>query len=217
VTIFQLIYKGFIIQSTPGNGNQICVSAALTFEFKTRRSYAFIHGIPCKAYDTLINDIPDYGKIETPLLIPVMIIERNLERWVMYLDNLHEQLYDYERTLGIRYGESRPADPRNVDFTKFSQSLNSLTTNLSYAAWACKATARHLDFLDLVITRYGTQAARHGIPQEHLDDVQDIFQDTHAHLRSWNEGIQDRVEYLLKRGQALVQTVSGKSIKEGVR
>jgi len=65
-----------------------------------------------------------------------------------------------------------------------------------------------LDFLDQVAKRYRTQAHANKIAEDESVEVELLLLDSHAHMRSWNAGLEDRAEYLSKRGQALVQTVS---------
>ncbi|KAF2626695.1 hypothetical protein BU25DRAFT_422434 [Macroventuria anomochaeta] len=104
--------------------------------------------------------------------------------------------------LGIRFDDLFKLDPAKLDCGTLSKDLNAANTRLAYAIWACKATARQLDFMDSVAKRYREQAIRQG-----LSESQAIENEAHAHRRAWSKGISDRAEYLSKRGQALVQTV----------
>jgi hypothetical protein len=65
-----------------------------------------------------------------------------------------------------------------------------------------------LDFLDQVAKRYKRQADANKISEDDSTEIEQLLLDTHSELRSWNAGLEDRAEYLSKRGQALVQTVS---------
>jgi hypothetical protein len=62
--------------------------------------------------------------------------------------------------------------------------------------------------MDSVSLRYAMQAAANNVSAVEVAEVQLSMQGSHAYLRSWNQGIVDRVDYLTKRLQALSQSVS---------
>ncbi|KAJ4323391.1 hypothetical protein N0V94_001863 [Neodidymelliopsis sp. IMI 364377] len=60
--------------------------------------------------------------------------------------------------------------------------------------------------MDSVTVRYRALAIENGIPDYEAFEVEQSLLDSHAYLRSWNQGLADRVEYLSKRLQALSQS-----------
>lgn len=67
---------------------------------------------------------------------------------------------------------------------------------------------RQLDFLNDIAERYHSQAIKNGISIGEATEVKSLLLETYAQLWSWNAGLDDLAEYLLKRVQALVQTMS---------
>lgn len=169
--------------------------------------YVFMHGLANLNYDEYSYAI-QYGAAKaTAFLMPSIMIQRGLEQRLKALNLWQDKIYWHERRLGIRFDHHENPDLTTVDFTTLSKDLNAANTNLAYVLWSCKSTTRQLDFLDLVAKRYRAQAISNGMAQDAVSEVETILLEAHAHLRSWNAGLEDRAEYLSKRGQALVQTV----------
>lgn len=169
--------------------------------------YTFMHGADCEHYDHLSQVIEKHATSESPFLIPSVIIRFNLEYRTESLNHWHDRLYWHERNIGIRFDDHYKPNVTELDYSTLSKNLNAANTRIAYTVWACKATARQLDFMDLVAARYREQAIRKGLPEDRAFEVEASMVEEHANLRAWNEGIIDRAEFLSKRGQALVQTV----------
>jgi hypothetical protein len=58
-----------------------------------------------------------------------------------------------------------------------------------------------------VAEKYAAMAVVDGIEKDEAQEIKLLLLETHAHLRSWNHGLEGWAEYLSKRAQALVQTV----------
>lgn len=52
--------------------------------------------------------------------------------------------------------------------------------------------------------RYRVGAVRKGLAEDRTIEIEASIIETHAHLRSWNQVISDRAEYLPQRSQAPV-------------
>ncbi|KAH7396402.1 hypothetical protein BKA66DRAFT_455045 [Pyrenochaeta sp. MPI-SDFR-AT-0127] len=200
-------YLSFIIQSVPGAANNVCVGTSFTYHFPTRHMYLFMHGLANVSFDDLSYSIQWGAASATAFLIPSIVIQRNLEQRLKALNLWQDKIYWHERRLGIRFDHHDNPDLATIDFTNLSKDLNAANTNLAYILWSCKSTTRQLEFLNMVVKRYRAQAIANGTTPEEVSNVEIILLDAHAHLRSWNNGLEDRAEYLSKRGQALVQTV----------
>lgn len=169
--------------------------------------YIFMHGLAGTNLDSFAHAIEAGAANASAFLIPSIIVRYNLEQLGKSLSRWHEQIYQHERTLGIRFDHHDKVDLTKLDFTSLSRNLNAANIHLAYIAWCCKSTARLLEFMDQVTERYRQLARNHNEPEDEILHVTYLLLETHAHLRSWNTGYQDRAEYLSKRGQALVQTV----------
>jgi hypothetical protein len=202
------IRAGFILQSVPGAMSHVCVGASFTYHFQSRHMYVFMHGLASINYDRFSYAIEEGAASTTAFLIPSIIVRYNLEQRVKALNLWQDKIYWHERKLGIRFDHHDNPDLANIDFTTLSKDLNAANTNLAYIVWSCKSTTRMLDFLDQVAMRYRTQATQNEVPDDEAAEIEILLLDSHAHMRSWNAGLEDRAEYLSKRGQALVQTVS---------
>ncbi|EMD92193.1 hypothetical protein COCC4DRAFT_130791 [Bipolaris maydis ATCC 48331] len=200
-------YLSFVIQSIPGAMNYVCAGLSLTYHFPSRQMYIFMHGLATETYDRFARDVEEGAANESAFIIPSMIVQHNLSQLGKVIDRWHDEIYWHERALGIRYDHHDSIDLANLDFTALSRTLNAANTQLAYIAWSCKSTARLLDFLNQVTDRYRQQAMAHGEPEKDIAHIIDLLSGTHEHLRAWNAGLQDRTEYLSKRGQALVQTI----------
>lgn len=194
--------------------NNVCVGVSLTYHFPTKRMHIFMHGLASKNYDHFSQAIEAGASNSTAFLIPSIIVRYNLEQRLNSLNVWQGRVYWYERKVGIRSDHHDNPDLTSIDFTTLSKDLNAANTNLAYVVWSCKSTTRMLDFLDQVAKKYRTQAVKNGMQEEDAAETEQLLLETHAHLRSWNAGLEDRAEYLSKRGQALVQTVSQKSSHE---
>jgi len=204
----QLITLGFILQSVPGAMSHVCISASFTYDFSTRHMYIFMHGLASNNYDRFSNVIQEGASSASAFLIPSIIVRFNLERIVKALNLWQDRIYWHERRVGIRFDHHDNPELSSIDFSTLSKDLNAANINLAYVVWSCKSISRMLDFLDQVAKRYKRQAIAKKIPEDDATEIEQLLLDSHAQMRSWNAGLEDRAEYLSKRGQALVQTVS---------
>lgn len=196
------------MHSIPGAPASVCVGASFTYHFPSKRMYAFTHGLASINYDRFAGIILKGAASASAFLIPSIIIQLNLEERLRALNSWHDKVYWNERKLGIRFDHHDNPDLASIDYTKLSKDLNAANTDFAYVRWSCKTTLRQLDFLDDVTRRYHTRAVAYGTPENEADEVKQLLLETHAQLRSWNAGLDDRAEYLLERVQAQVQTVS---------
>ncbi|KAH8731933.1 hypothetical protein GQ44DRAFT_698214 [Phaeosphaeriaceae sp. PMI808] len=200
-------YLSFIFQSIPGAINHVCIGASFTYHFPSKQVYLFIHGLAHMNYDRFLYSIENGAVAESAFLIPSLIVQFNLEERLKALNLWQDKIYWNERKLGIRFDHHDNPDPTSVDYNTLSKDLNAANTNLAYVSWSCKNTIRQLDFMDEVANLYRSKAVRNGTSYEQAAEVEKMLLEAHAHLRSWNHGLNDRAEYLSKRSQALVQTV----------
>ncbi|KAI4628153.1 hypothetical protein J4E80_002291 [Alternaria sp. BMP 0032] len=166
-----------------------------------------MHGLATHNYDRFANAIQQGAASTSAFLIPSIIVQFNLERAMQGLNSWHDKIYWHERKLGIRFDHHDNPPLSSIDFGKLSKDINAANTNLARVVLSCKSVTRMLDFLDQVAKRYRTQADANKIDNDESTEVEQLLLDSHAHMRSWNAGLEDRAEYLSKRGQALVQTV----------
>lgn len=146
--------------------------------------------------------------LTTPLLILSVLIRYNLEFRLGALNRAHEDIYSFEKGLGIRYDHPEEVHMGTLDFGHFTKGLNAVTADLAYMAWSGGNTQRQLGFLDGVAEKYKDLALVNGHKEDDAEEVRVLLLESHAHLRCWNMGLEARGEYLSKRAQALVQTVS---------
>jgi hypothetical protein len=167
-----------------------------------------MHGLATNNYDRFSYAIQNGAAKTSAFLIPSIIIRINLERRVQGLNYWQDKIYWHERKLGIRFDHHDNPELSSIDFSTLSKDLNAANTNLAHIVWSCRSTTRMLDFLDQVAKRYRTMADYNKITEDESTEIEQLLLDSHAHMRSWNAGLEERAEYLSKRGQALVQTVS---------
>ncbi|KAF1833979.1 hypothetical protein BDW02DRAFT_355030 [Decorospora gaudefroyi] len=187
--------------------SHVCISASFTYHFPSKHMYIFMHGLASINYDRFSYAIQGGAASATAFLVPSVVVRYNLEQRVKALNLWQDKIYWHERKLGIRFDHHDNPDLANIDFATLSKDLNAANTNLAYIVWSCKSTTRMLDFLDQVAKRYRTQGTANGVSIDEVSEVELLLLEAHAHMRSWNAGLEDRAEYLSKRGQALVQTV----------
>ncbi|KAI4917143.1 hypothetical protein J4E90_003650 [Alternaria incomplexa] len=197
----------FILQSVPGTGSLVCVSASFTYDFSARHMYIFMHGLASYNYDRFSSVIEEGASSASAFLVPSIIIRHNLVRRVKALNLWQDKIYWFERRVGIRYDHQDNPELSSIDFSTLSKGLNGATINIAHITWLCKSTTRMLDFLDEVTKRYRKQAIANNVSEDDAIEIEQLLNDSHAHMRSWNTGLEDRAEYLSKRGQALVQTI----------
>ena len=144
----------------------------------------------------------------TPFLIPSLLIQFNLDFWLKRLRVAHADIYNCEKLMGTRYDQPGDVDVGTLGIGRISKVLHAVTADLAFMAWVGKNADRQLEFLDGVAEKYADQAVLNGIEQEEADRVKVLLLETHAHLRSWKRGLEEWAEYLSKRAQVCVQTVS---------
>jgi hypothetical protein len=188
--------------------DHICIGASFAYHFPTKHMYIYMHGLACRSYESFSRLVEDGAANDTVFLIPSIVMQSNLEQRLRVLNMWQDKIFWSERKLGIRLDYHDNTDPVSVNYTALSKELNAANDGAAYIAWGCKSTTRQLAFMDKVAKRYRTQALKNGILEEEAIDTEQLLLDTHANLRSWNTGLEDRAEYLSRRGQAVVQTVS---------
>jgi hypothetical protein len=167
-----------------------------------------MHGLASNNYDRFSYAIQGGAASTSAFIVPSIIVRFNLEQRVKALNLWQDKIYWHERRIGIRFDHHDNPELSSIDFSTLSKDLNAANTNLAYIVWLCKSTTRMLDFLDQVAKRYKRQADANKISEDDSTEIEQLLLDTHSELRSWSAGLEDRAEYLSKRGQALVQTVS---------
>ncbi|KAH6864282.1 hypothetical protein B0T12DRAFT_25565 [Alternaria alternata] len=200
-------YLSFILQSVPGAMSHVCVSASFTYDFSTKHMYIFMHGLASNNYDRFSYAIQGGASSMSAFLVPSIIVRFNLEQRVKALNLWQDKIYWNERRIGIRFDHYDNPELSSIDFSTLSKDLNAVNTNLAFIVLLCKSTTRMLEFLDQVARRYKRQADNNGVPEDESTEIEQLLLDTNSELRSWNVGLEDRAEYVSKRGQALVQTV----------
>ncbi|KAH6881705.1 hypothetical protein BKA58DRAFT_6907 [Alternaria rosae] len=200
-------YLSFILQSVPGAMSHVCISGSFTYDFSTKHMYVFMHGLASNNYDRFSNIIQEGASSTSAFLLPSIIVRFNLEQRVKALNLWQDKIYWHERRVGIRFDHHDNPELSSIDFSTLSKDLNAANTNLAYVMWSCKSTTRMLDFLDQIAKRYKQQAIANKISEDDAAEIEQLLVDAHAQMRSWNAGLEDRADYLAKRGQALVQTV----------
>ncbi|RYN34544.1 hypothetical protein AA0119_g12375 [Alternaria tenuissima] len=200
-------YLSFILQSVPGAMSHVCVSASFTYDFSTKHMYIFMHGLASNNYDRFSYAIQGGASSMSTFLVPSIIVRFNLEQRVKALNLWQDKIYWNERRIGIRFDHYDNPELSSIDFSTLSKDLNAVNTNLAFIVLLCKSTTRMLEFLDQVARRYKRQADNNGVPEDESTEIEQLLLDTNSELRSWNVGLEDRAEYVSKRGQAIVQTV----------
>lgn len=173
--------------------------------------YVFMHGLRADRMSTFIDQLCKHPTpLETFFLIPSVILELNCQGMLNSIDIWHKKIYQLECSTGVRWDGQEP-QLDNVDLTKLTRDINSATTNLAYFAWSCKTYLSMLDFLDQIARQYREQAVLNGLSDADAAHIESCLLARHDYLRCWLTGMERRVEFLSKRGQAQVQTVRPKS------
>lgn len=203
-------YLSFTTHSIPGAAEYICLGGCFTYHFPTRTMYIFMHTLESSTNSKLLSLLTQGAASCTALLIPSLIVQLNLKNRPSALDAWHDRMLSLERLLKIRLdaAELHGDDLTTIDYARVSRDINNTMTNIGYIIWLCRTTERLMEFLDEVVKRYRVQALANGVSKEEVDDVEFLLKESHQHLRSWNKGIEDRAEYLSRRGTTLTQTVS---------
>ena len=175
--------------------------------------YIFLHTYELSSYLPVPEalDISRFGADRlSPLLIPSAMVMTNLGRHTGHFDEKKEEIFRLECELGVRVDRQSDVDMRTLDYSVLSRKINGLNASLAWLMYCCKQTERLLDFMDTVARRYKHQAIANGIDQDEAEKVEQALLNSHAYLRSWNQGLSDRREYLTSRLQALSQSVSSR-------
>lgn len=206
----QLVKSGFILHSIPGGSWPANFGACFTFNFKRRCMYIFM----CTySADGPFHEDIDIGKFGTadqsPFMLPGAMTRLNLDARARALDGIKNDIYQLECALGVRKDHDMHVDVRTLDYAELSRMINALNAGLAWTMHSSKQTMRLLDFMDTVAVRYKSMSLTHHYSLDEADTVKRKLLSSHAYLRSWNQGLIDRVEYLTSRLQASSQSVSG--------
>lgn len=203
-----MIKTGFILQSIPGGDWPANFGACFTYNFKRRCMYIFLCTYSTdKSFSDNI-DINSFGASEqSPFMLPSVITELNLDARTESLDKTQSEIYQLECALGVRRDRDTHVDILSIDYSVLSRTINALNADLSWTMHSCKQTKRLLEFMDTVATNHKTKALAHNYSLEETDRVKQDLLSSHLYLRSWNQGLIDRVEYLTSRLQASSQSV----------
>lgn len=131
--------------------------------------YIFMHCLDdprCKDFATAI----EHGAAQkTTFLIPSLLIHYNLDGRLKSLNEAHDDIYNFERKLGIRYGHKEGLEFARTDFGSMSKALNAISTHLVYMGWSCQTTTRQLEFLDDVAEKYNHLAVHNGFSKDEAE------------------------------------------------
>lgn len=95
-------------------------------------------------------------------------------------------------------------DVKNLDLIGAIRSLNSLFVELAYYSQACQTSQSLLGDIEKMVSVYSDiRSIRYNQPV--TENIQ--------HLKSWYDGIQARSDYLTRRAEALLQTVSASYLR----
>lgn len=166
---------------------------------ETGNSESVLHAIDIGRFAT---------KGHTPFLIPSAIVKHHLGIRVKSLNEKKEQIWQLECRMGVRRDHPVTVDPLTIDLVDTTRQINALNAELAWTLHSCRRTEEILNFMDSLASRYATQAAANKVSATEVADVKRIMQNSHTYLHSWNRGVADRVNYLMKRLQALSQSVS---------
>ena len=153
-------------------------------------------------------DLPSFGTVErSPFLLPSAMTKLNLDARARALDGIKNDIYQLESQLGVRKDLNLNVDLRTLDYSELSRTINALNAGLAWTMHSSKQTMRLLDFMDTVARRYKSMALAHQYTLDEADTVERNLLSSHSYLRSWNQGLIDRVDYLTSRLQASSQSV----------
>ncbi|KAL1649774.1 hypothetical protein SLS61_006151 [Didymella pomorum] len=198
----------FILHSIPGGSWPANFGACFTYNFKHRCMYIFLctYSAGGPFYEQV--DLGSFGTIErSPFMLPSVMTKLNLDARARALDGIKNDIYQLECQLGVRKDHDMHVDVRTLDYTELSRTINALNAGLAWTMHSCKQTMRLLDFMDTVTRRYKSMALAHKYSFDEADTIELNLLSSHAYLRSWNQGLVDRVDYLTSRLQASSQSV----------
>ncbi|KAF3051668.1 hypothetical protein E8E11_010467 [Didymella keratinophila] len=205
------LMSGFILHSVPGGSWPACFGASFTYNSPRQCMYIFLCTYSASNTGTLFSSAIDLSSFGTPLrspfLLPSAITRLNLDARARSLDRIKNEIYELELALGDRRDHEKHVDVRTLDYSQLSRDINALNARLSWTMHSCKQTKRLLDFMDTVAVRYTSMALTHHYSLNEADTVERNLLSLHSYLRSWNQGLIDRVDYLTSRLQASSQSV----------
>lgn len=153
-------------------------------------------------------DVGCFGTVErSPFMLPSAMTKLNLNARARALDGIKNEIHQLECVLGVRKDHNIHVDVRTLDYTELSRTINALNADLAWTMHSSKQTMRLLDFMDTVATRYRPEALAHKYPLDEVDKVEENLLNSHSYLRSWNQGLINRVDYLTSRLQTCSQSV----------
>jgi hypothetical protein len=210
-TVITRTHTGFILQSVPGGEWSSCFAASFTYDFASRCMYVFLQTYGTEGGPSFSEDvnIRRFGnQDQSPFLIPSAMVKAHLETRVRSLERKKEEIYQLEHGMGVRQDFPNKVNLYQLDYDYLTRQINKLNSDLAWTTHSCRRIGRLLDFMDCIATRYEEQANLAGVSSVEFLGVGRQLRNSHAYLRSWNLGIEERVEYLSKRLQALSQSVS---------
>lgn len=171
--------------------------------------YIFLHTYEAGRSFSKGISISNFGASEwSPFLLPSAMTKVNLDARVKSLDGMLGEIYNLECQLSVRTEHAADVDLRKLDFTALSREINALNGRLAWTMHSLKQTKRLLAFMDTVAECYRTKALANDFDENETSVGERSLLSSHAYLRSWNQGLLDRTEYLVSRLSLLSQSVS---------
>lgn len=208
-------HKDFVIMTTPGHST-ISYAALFSYHFDQRQLRGFMHclrgGSNTKAAKALKHFVAQTKDLRTDepksfLSIPARVIEARIERAVDGLNQCHERIYHAERQTRVRV-DDRLDGVASVDLAELTKSVNFAVSNIAWQVWNIESLIRTLDFMDDIVVEWAEKARAHKYHEDEIARETNLLRRKHQYLRSVLTGLTGRTQYLSKRADAQVQTVS---------
>lgn len=197
-------------------------SMSVSYDPKRRLTTVFVHGPEFDEFTILADQVRNsIENIALPTLIPTLLLSKRVGSAVQKIKDSHGSIVDVEDHTGVETnwhpgrpcccstrfeGKMRPGNRlHDIDFDRVTNELTSILNKMAYCEFVCNVHLPMLDDLDGLNEQI---AAASTYSNDRVIQALQSLRGRNEFLRSSFKGVLIRSQYLSKRAQALVQTVS---------
>lgn len=177
------------------------MSMTISHDAAKRSTVALVFGARQDEANAFIDILLSRGRTPHWSALPLAALELTADDFSNQIKLKHNDVWKAGNSLQMDTWatDQDKFDVKNLDLIGAIRSLNSLFVELAYYSQACQTSQSLLGDIEKMVSVYSdAQSLRSNMPV--TENIQ--------HLKSWYDGIQARSDYLTRRAEALLQTVS---------
>lgn len=174
-----------------------------------RSTVALVFGVLQDEANKFIDILLDGGRTQQWSALPLAALELTADDFSNQIKLKHNDVWKVGNSLQMDTWatDQDKFDIKTLDLIGAIRSLNSLFVELAYYSQACQTSQSLLGDIEGMV---GSDSVS---PESQHARMDKAVKENIQHLKSWYDGIQARSDYLTRRAEALLQTVSSSHLR----